>query len=588
MAFPIVASPPFALIKTLFPNNRSLSLATWNFNFPRPIQCKASYKVSYDQNQTISRRPSKFQPSIWTHDYIQSLSSEYKEEIYGDQRKVLREKVRIMLCKIENELDQLEFIDVLQRIGVSYHFNKEIRDILDNIYNKQTSKLKKNLHATALKFRLLRQHGYEISTDCFVCFQNEVCNFKKGQFVDVHGMLSMYEASFHSFEDETILDEARDFTTNFLKEYLKQNRGNHVSLLISHALDLPLNWTISRLEARWFINIYEKQENKNNVLLQFAKLDFNILQNNYLEELKCASRWWKETAIVEKLSFARDRIVENFVWNVGANFKPDFEQFRIGMTKINALITTVDDVYDLYGTLEELELFTEAIDRWDLNALDSLPYYMQICFHAVYNFVNEISFESLKKNEKYITTPYLKKAWTDLCKAYLIEAKWYYSGYTPTVEEYMANGCVSIGAHAVFTHGYFSMPHSIEMEDLVRLGEDSNIIRLTATIARVANDYGSYKSENETGDTPKLNKCIMNETGASEIEARDYMKSMMSTLWKKMNKEAQTSSFSQNFIDTNMNAFRICMFMYQYGDAYSIPDSKIQNRIMSLVFEPIP
>jgi (-)-alpha-terpineol synthase len=88
-----------------------------------------------------------------------------------------------------------------------------------------------------------------------------------------------------------------------------------------------------------------------------------ILSTNNLLNFFFIFRWWKETAIVEKLSFARDRIVENFVWNIGANFKPDFEQFRIGMTKINALITTVDDVYDLYGTLEELELFTEAIDR---------------------------------------------------------------------------------------------------------------------------------------------------------------------------------------------------------------------------------
>ena len=70
----------------------------------------------------------------------------------------------MMLNKTENELDQLEFIDVLQRLGVAYHFNNEIRDILDNIYIEQTFKLKKNLHATALEFRLLRQHGYDTST----------------------------------------------------------------------------------------------------------------------------------------------------------------------------------------------------------------------------------------------------------------------------------------------------------------------------------------------------------------------------------------------------------------------------------------
>jgi hypothetical protein len=104
-------------------------------------------------------------------------------------------------------------------------------------------------------------------------------------------MLSMYEASFYSFEDETILDEASDFTSKFLKEYLNQNGANHrMSLQISHALESPLHWRMTRWEARWFIDMYETQQNKSDVLLQFAKLDFNIVQSIYKEDLKCASR----------------------------------------------------------------------------------------------------------------------------------------------------------------------------------------------------------------------------------------------------------------------------------------------------------
>lgn len=87
-----------------------------------------------------------------------------QEESYAEKCGVLRDEVRMMFNKIENEVDQLEFIDVIQRLGVAYHFNNEIRNILDIIYNNQTSKLEKNLHATALKFRLLRQHHYDIST----------------------------------------------------------------------------------------------------------------------------------------------------------------------------------------------------------------------------------------------------------------------------------------------------------------------------------------------------------------------------------------------------------------------------------------
>lgn len=96
------------------------------------------------------------------------------------------------------------------------------------------------------------------------------------------------------------------------------------------------------------------------------------------------------------------------------------------------------------------------------------------------------------------------------------------------------------------------------------------------------------KRENEQGDIPKSIQCYMNETGASETEAREHVKSMIITVWKKMNKEAQTSSFSKSFIDTAINLGRMALCMYMHGDGHTIQDPDIKNRIMSLIFQSVP
>ena len=63
------------------------------------------------------------------------------------------------------------------------------------------------------------------------------------------------------------------------------------------------------------------------------------------------------------MSFARDRLVENFLWAVGVKFEPEFGYARRMMTKFGELITAIDDICDAYGTLDELELFKDALDR---------------------------------------------------------------------------------------------------------------------------------------------------------------------------------------------------------------------------------
>ena len=74
-------------------------------------------------------------------------------------------------------------------------------------------------------------------------------------------------------------------------------------------------------------------------------------------------RWWKNTEVEQKLEFARDRLMENFIWTIGFSFEPQFGYYRRIGAKVNSLITVINDAYDVYATLEELELFTDAIER---------------------------------------------------------------------------------------------------------------------------------------------------------------------------------------------------------------------------------
>jgi len=74
-------------------------------------------------------------------------------------------------------------------------------------------------------------------------------------------------------------------------------------------------------------------------------------------------RWWKDLDVERKFPFARDRLVEMYLWISGGYFEPEHKATREILTKVFSIVTIIDDIYDVYGTLEELELFTEAIER---------------------------------------------------------------------------------------------------------------------------------------------------------------------------------------------------------------------------------
>ncbi|PKI46421.1 hypothetical protein CRG98_033197 [Punica granatum] len=122
-------------------------------------------------------------------------------------------------------------------------------------------------------------------------------------------------------------------------------------------------------------------------------------------------------------------------------------------------------------------------ERWDVNAVSNLPHYMKLCFLALINTVHEMAYEALKEHGENII-PYLKKAWADLCKTFLQEAKWTHNKITPMFAEYLDNGWVSESGVLILIHAYFLCSPNITYEALGSLEKFHDLLKqlLTARI----------------------------------------------------------------------------------------------------------
>ena len=96
-----------------------------------------------------------------------NIVQEVDENMEG-QIETLKESVRKMLVPATDKpLTKVKLIDSIQHLGVYYHFENEIDEVLQQIHKNYVKDgiitLNEDLHSLALLFRLLRQQGYRIS-----------------------------------------------------------------------------------------------------------------------------------------------------------------------------------------------------------------------------------------------------------------------------------------------------------------------------------------------------------------------------------------------------------------------------------------
>jgi len=100
-------------------------------------------------------------------------------------------------------------------------------------------------------------------------------------------MWSLYEATQLRVHDEDILDEALDFTYSHLNSLIITNQliSPFLGTQIRRCLNTPLHKGVPRMETWCYISSYNEEPAHDKVLLNFAKLDFNMMQKMYQKEL---------------------------------------------------------------------------------------------------------------------------------------------------------------------------------------------------------------------------------------------------------------------------------------------------------------
>ncbi|ONK65928.1 uncharacterized protein A4U43_C06F2430 [Asparagus officinalis] len=535
-------------------------------NMQKPRRFLSAHNNSTLLQATLSyavhRRSSDDHPTNWDHDFIQSIQSPYADGEFRKRIEELKIKVKHFFSASDVPTVELELIDKISRLGLAYYFSEEIGNLLARMQKEGRESLH-GLNETALCFRLLRQHGYNVSSDVFNKFRDSK-GFMNCLAQDAKGLLSLYEAAHLGFPEENILDEAKEFSVKHLKEMLtREDDDSNLAELIKQSLEAPLHHLMPRIVARDYIVLYEKEERKISCLLELAKLDFNVSQALYQSEVKEVSRWWQKVGLTKKVQLFRDHLFESYLWANQIASEPKFSKFRKVLTKFAMISCILDDFYDRYGSPEEVRLFTSAIRRWDLKAMETLPDYLKLLYFILYNYANETIYDILK-NFGWEATRFIKAEWIHICEAALKEAEWSRRGDIPSLEKYLENDLVS-GGLTVPVHIYYFIEENLTKDKLDWHNKGYQISYLSSLIVRLTDYLALSQAETQEEKIYSSILCHMKDSGES-YEKIKYVEDMLKIAWKCLNKESLNKEIPRNFVHASMNSARVVSTMFRKGD----------------------
>nr|PNR50575.1 hypothetical protein PHYPA_009761 [Physcomitrium patens] len=511
--------------------------------------------------------------------------------------------------------ERLWMVDRLQRLGISRYFEREVGDCLQYVYRywkdcgigwASNSPLQ-DVDSTAMAFRLLRTHGFDVKEDCFRQF------FKDGEFFcfagqssqAVTGIINLSRASQTLFSGESLLKKARTFSRNFLRIKHESNECFDKRIIskdlageVEYNLTFPWYASLPRLEHRTYLDqcgiddiwigksLYKMPAVTNEVFLKLAKADFNMCQALHKKELEQVIKW-NASCQFRDLKFARQKSVECYFAGAATMFEPEMVQARLVWARCCVLSTVLDDYFDDGTPVEELRVFVQAVRTWNPELINGLPEQAKILFMGLYKTVNTIAEEAFMAQKRDVHH-HLKHYWDKLITSGLKEAEWAESGYVPTFDEYMEVAEISVALEPIVCSTLFFAGHRLD-EDVLDSYDYHLVMHLVSRIGRILKNIQGMKREASQGKISSV-QIYMEEHPCvpSEAMAIAHLQELVDNSMQQLTYDVlRVTEVPKSCKRIHLNMAKLMHAFYKDTDGFSSLTA-MAGFVKKVLFEPVP